>query len=287
MSDLSVIVLTFNEEIHLERVLEKVRLFTSEIYVVDSFSSDGTIKIADRFGAKVLCNAFENHSLQWQYALQHCDIKTPWVVALDADQYPSQELINKLQGFRDADIPGDMNGIYFNRHNYFQGKRLKYGGYRNFYMLKMFRYGKGFSDTNEKMDHRFVTEGKTIVWKDAVLIEDNLKEYDIDFWLTKHIRYSKQVAGEEWERRHGSLKQTITPRLFGNPDELKALFKAVWWKLPLFVRPHLYFFYRFFLQLGFLESREGRIFHFLQAYWFRLLVDYRLYKYKGKRDAKS
>ncbi|UTA68982.1 glycosyltransferase family 2 protein [Emticicia sp. 21SJ11W-3] len=273
MSDISFIILTYNESVHLRRLLSKIVGINAPVFVIDSGSTDDTVAIAEEFGAVVKVNTFENHPKQWDFALKNCLISTPWIIGLDADQYPSEELLHKLKTFSDIEVPADVNGIYFNRHNYFQGERLKYGGYRNFYMLKMFRNGKGWSDLNENMDHRFIVEGKSIIWKNEVLIEDNLKEHDIDFWLTKQIRYSNLTAQEEFQRKKGLRGQTLTPNLLGNPDERTAFLKKIWWNLPLFIRPMIYFFYRFVIRLGFLETTSGRLFHFLQGFWFRFLVD--------------
>ncbi|PLK43493.1 glycosyltransferase family 2 protein [Emticicia sp. TH156] len=287
MSDISFIILTYNESVHLRRLLSKVVGINAPVFVIDSGSTDDTVAIAEEYGAVVKVNTFENHPKQWDFALKNCLISTPWIIGLDADQYPSEELLHKLRTFSDKDVPAGVNGIYFNRHNYFQGERLKYGGYRNFYMLKMFRNGKGWSDLNENMDHRFIVEGKSIIWKNEVLIEDNLKEHDIDFWLTKQIRYSNLTAQEEFQRKKGLREQTLTPNLLGNPDERTAFLKKIWWNLPLFIRPMIYFFYRFVIRLGFLETTSGRLFHFLQGFWFRFLVDAKIRELEKQEKLKA
>jgi glycosyltransferase involved in cell wall biosynthesis len=275
-TDFSFIILTYNESIHLPRLLKSVKGLNAPIYIVDSFSTDDTLAVAASYGCEILQNKFENHPKQWDYALRTCNINTKWVIGLDADQIVTAKLANKLANFKDENLPQNINAIYFNRHNYFQGKRLKYGGYRNFVMLKMFRYGLGHSDLSENMDHRFVCPGQALVWKDGVLVEDNLKERDINFWIRKHLGYSSQVAKEEWERRNGKRKSNVKGNLFGTINEQKLFLKNIWWRLPLFVRPRLYFFYRFFIRLGFMECRQGRLFHFLHSYWFRMLVDHKL-----------
>ncbi|WP_337043597.1 glycosyltransferase family 2 protein [Emticicia sp. 17c] len=286
MSDLSIIILTFNESVHIKRLLSKISGLGVPVFIVDSGSTDDTVQIAEAHGAIVKTNPFENHPKQWDFALKNCPITTPWIVGLDADQYPSDELYQKLKSFSDATIPADVNGIYFNRHNYFQGERLKFGGYRNFYMLKMFRRTEGWSDLNENMDHRFIVNGKTILWKE-VLIEDNLKEHDIDFWLHKQIRYSNLTAQEEFQRKRGLRGQTLKPNLLGNPDERKAFLKKIWWNLPLYIRPMIYFFYRFIIRLGFLDTASGRTFHFLQGFWFRFLVDFKIKELEKKEKLKQ
>lgn len=271
----SFIVLTYNEEQHLARLLESISVLNAHIFILDSGSTDSTIEIGEQFGAKFLTHPFENHPRQWDFALKNFPVATPWVICLDADQIVTPELQTKLRSFSDEDYPG-VEGIYFNRKNFFKGRWIKHGGYYPFYLLKMFRYGVGFSDTNENMDHRFVVPGKTVVWKDGLILEENLKENNIRFWIDKHNRYSDLVAEEEIERMMRARMQTVRPNFWGSPNERTAWRKQLWWKLPRYWRPLLYFTQRFIFQLGFLDGRTGVIFHFLQAFWFRLVVDIKI-----------
>lgn len=273
--DFSFIILTYNEEMHLPRLLESIKELNAPVFILDSGSTDATPEIAAASGAAVLQHPFENHPKQWDFALKNFPVVTPWVICLDADQVVTPALKQRLRNFRNEDF-GGVNGIYFNRKNFFKGRQLKHGGYSPFYLLKMFRYGTGYSDLNENMDHRFIVPGKTIIWKDGYIIEENLKENDISFWIAKHNRYSDLVAREEVERLQRLRTQTIKPHFWGSPDERTAWLKQLWWKLPRYVRPMLYFIYRMFFQLGILDGRTGIIFHFLQAYWFRLVVDIKM-----------
>jgi glycosyltransferase involved in cell wall biosynthesis len=276
ISDFSFIILTYNEETHIQRLLESIKNLNSPNKILDSGSTDKTLSIAEDYKAEIYINTFESHPKQWDYALKNLKIDTPWIICLDADQYLSETLFSKLKNFDSNKIDKNINGIYFNRKNYFKGRWIKHGGYFPKYMLKMFRTGKGFSDLNEKMDHRFIVEGKTILWHDGYLIEENLKENQLSFWIDKHNRYSDLLAAEEVERRRNNLWQTVKPNIFGTPDEKIAFYKKTWWSLPLLIRPFLYFFYRYFLRLGFLDGREGFIFHFLQAFWFRFIIDVKI-----------
>jgi hypothetical protein len=218
-----------------------------------------------------------------EFALTNFPIKSPWVICLDADQVVTPGLKKKLACFTDNDYAG-INGIYFNRKNFFKGRWIRHGGYYPFYLLKMFRYGVGFSDTNENMDHRFVVPGASITWKDGILLEENLKENKISFWIEKHNRYSDLVAREEVERMQLARSQTERPHFWGSPNERKAWFKRLWWRLPRYVRPMIYFAYRMIFQLGILDGRTGVIFHFLQGFWFRLIVDVKIDEIlKGKK----
>ncbi|WP_256007274.1 glycosyltransferase family 2 protein [Pedobacter deserti] len=269
---ISFIVLTLNEQMHLPRLFDSIRNLNSQIYVLDSGSSDETLTICEKYGAEVKYHPFENHPKQWNAALHAFQVNTPWVICLDADQYIAPDLSKKLTAFSDAEY-ATVNGIYFNRKNYFQGKWIRYGGYYPKYMLKMFRYTAGFSDLSEAMDHRFQVPGRTLIWKNAHIIEENLKENKIHFWIEKHNRYSDLLA--ESNSSNQSLYQAES-RIFGNPNERNAWCKKIWADLPLLVRPFLYYFYRLIFRLGILDGIRGNIFHFLQAFWFRLIVDIKI-----------
>lgn len=274
-SEFSFIVLTYNEEQHLPRLLNSIAKLNAPLFILDSGSTDQTLKIAEDFGASIKYNAFENHPKQWDFALKNFEVKTPWLIGLDADQIVTPELFDLLANFKDEHHK-DINGIYFNRKNFFKGKWIKYGGYYPKYLLKMFRTNIGFSDINENMDHRFIVSGNTIVWKKGHILEENLKENEISFWINKHNRYSDLVADEEIERMTALRTQTIKPKLFGDPNQRKAFLKKLWWKLPRFVRPFIYFGYRMVFQLGILDGKTGILFHFLQGFWFRLIIDVKI-----------
>ena len=271
----SFIILTYNEEIHLPRLLASIRGLDASIFVLDSFSTDTTCIIAQAAGATVQQNIFVNHPTQWGFALKNFAINTPWAICLDADQVLTPALYLRLQHFDDKNFK-HVNGIYFSRKNYFKGRWIKHGGYYPFYLLKMIRYGVGCSDLNQNMDHRLIVPGNTVIWKHGHLLEENLKENKISFWIDKHNKYSDLLALEETERILGLRSQTIKPRFWGSPDERTAWLKQLWWQLPRYVRPSLYFTYRMIFKLGILDGRTGIIFHFLQAFWFRLVVDIKI-----------
>lgn len=273
--DFSFIILTYNEEQHLPRLLDSISGLNASIYILDSGSTDKTLDIAKQHQAFVKINPFENHPKQWDFALKNFDIQTPWVIGLDADQIVTPELFLSLQNFKDENYT-NINGIYFNRKNYFKGKWIKHGGFYPKYLLKMFRTNIGYSDLNENMDHRFIAPGPTEIWKKGHIIEENLKENKVSFWITKHNRYSDLIAEEEVERLNNLRNQTIKPNFWGSPDERNAWLKRLWWKLPLGLRPFLYFSYRLFYKLGILDGSTGVLFHFLQGFWFRLIVDVKI-----------
>jgi glycosyltransferase involved in cell wall biosynthesis len=273
---LSVILLTHNEEANLPACLESLRGLACELFVVDSGSTDRTVEIAQAAGATVVEHPFETHTQQWTWVLQHAPIATTWVLALDADQRLIPALRDELAALfaRQENVEG-IDGFYLNRRQVFRGKWIRYGGYYPKYLLKLFRRSKVRTDRNDLADHHFYVEGRVRKLQHD-LIEENKKEDNIAFWIEKHERYATLLACEEWQRRHENLQTPVAPALLGTPDQRILWLKRLWSHFPLYVRPFLYFVYRYICRVGFLDGKEGFIFHFLQAFWFRLLVDIKL-----------
>jgi glycosyltransferase involved in cell wall biosynthesis len=278
---LSVVILTFNEEINLPRCLSSLRGLEAETFLVDSGSTDQTLEIAALYGAAVVHHPFETHAVQWAWALQSLPLSTDWVLALDADQSLTPEAVQELRALD----PGAINGYYIKRRQVFRGRWIKHGGYYPKYLLKLFRRDKVALDSNDLLDHHFyVTEPTGKLRHD--LTEQNTKEDDITFWIEKHNRYSTLMAREEFLRKQGDITSPLEASLWGSPDQRMLRLKQAWRRLPLLIRPFLYFFYRYILRAGWLDGKEGFIFHFLQAFWFRLLVDIKLEELAGREPAR-
>jgi len=276
MIPVSVIMTTRNEVANIERTLHEIKGFVDEIFVIDSESSDGTVEIARRYATKVVNLPYKHGSIiPWifQWGLDNLPIRNEWVLILEADQRPDEELKSALDTlFAQPSIV--ENGFYLRRKQIFRGKWIRFGGYSNKWMLKLFRKGQGELDPKEEDTRVYVRGGteKLAGW----LVEENAKEERILFYLEKHLRYAEAFARDEFERRRTGVKWKLEPRPFGTPDERTLWFKTLYYRTPLFVRPWFYFLYRYFLLLGFLDGKQGFIFHFLQAYWFRLVIDIRL-----------
>jgi exosortase/archaeosortase family protein len=273
---LAVIILTFNEEKNLVKCLESVKKLSAPIFIVDSYSTDNTEIIAKSYNAHFIQNKFSTHTLQWKFALQNLPEDIDWVLGLDADQSLSERLENEINKMFNSteDIPYD--GYYIRRRNYFLNKWIRFGGYQNRYLLKLFKRDKVYLDESELMDHHFYVNGSTKRLKNE-LSENNYKE-NLDFWKSKHVKYAELQAKEEFEKL---LKNK--GNLFGNQDQRRLYLKSIWNLMPLFIRPLLYFIYRYFLLGGFLDGKIGAKFHYLQAYWYRRKVDENIYLLKSKK----
>jgi glycosyltransferase involved in cell wall biosynthesis len=273
---ISVLVLTYNEGRNLEACLESVSSLAGEIFVVDSGSSDGTVDVAKGHGAEVITHAFETHAKQWNWALRSLPFSREWTLCLDADHRVTVELADEIARlFRKGVSLTGVDGFYVKRRQVFRGKWIKHGGYYPKYMLKLVRHQQSWCDETELIDFRMYVKGPTQLLRHDV-IEANEKEADISFWIAKHNRFASLQAQEEMRRARNRTPWAVTPSLFGTPDQRVLWLKDRWYRMPLYVRPFIYFFYRFILRLGFLDGKEGFVFHFLQAFWYRLLVDINL-----------
>lgn len=274
---ITVLLTTRNEEANVGRTLESVHGRMAQVLVIDSESTDRTVEIASRYADRVVDLAYEHgRIIPWifQWGLDHLPIENDWVLILEADQAVTPELHAELRElFRDPGaIPAD--GYYIRRKQVFRGRWIRWGGYGTKYLLKLFRRSKGQLDPLEQ-DTRVYVDGP-VAKLSAPLEEWNRKEDSILFYLEKHLRYAEAFAREELERRRHGTPFKAEPRLFGTPDQRVLWLKRAYYRSPLYVRPFVYFLYRYFLRLGILDGKEGFVFHFLQAFWFRLVVDVRL-----------
>jgi glycosyltransferase involved in cell wall biosynthesis len=270
----SFLMLTLNEEINLPHSLASIADLTDDIVVVDSYSSDKTVDIAQRFGARVLQNKFENHAKQWLWGFHNAGLKYDWVFMYDPDHRLTPELQTELRDLFEREVEQGINGFYVKRRNVFRGKWIRHGGYYPVHMLKLVRRNKVQFDEHE-FDYRAYVPPPTAQLKNDI-IEENLKENDITFWIDKHNRFAVRQAEEEIFRTQHPESWTTKATLFGNHDQRTLWLKQRWYKMPLFVRPFVYFTYRYIFRLGFLDGKTGFMFHFLQAFWYRLVVDIKL-----------
>lgn len=270
---LSLIILTLNEADNLPRLLESIKPLNCSIFVVDSGSTDQTTQIAASAGAHVFQHTFESHALQWQWALDHLPLESDWILALDADQFLTPECAAELATLlASPSLLPNIDGLYIKRRQHFRGRWIRHGTYYPKFLLKAFRRSSVFFDPHDLVDHHFYVRGRTLELQHD-LIEQNAKEDDLTFWIAKHNRYAALIAREEVARLQTGEISPYAPSLTGNADARILWLKRLWRRLPLFVRPFLYFSYRYFLRLGFLDGKQGFIFHFMQALWFRLLID--------------
>lgn len=265
------VILTFNEEKNIETCLQSVAGWCQQIIVVDSGSTDRTLDICRKYTGLIFPHPYIDHASQWDWSLKNLPLECDWVLRLDADDLVSEELKRQVEQVMVAPEP-DVSGYYVVHRHYFRNKPIH--GLKT-HWLCLIRHKNIRIDHSELVDFRFIVDGKTRNLSGSI-IESNQKELEIDFWLDKHQKFSSRMAAEEVLRRAGVLRWSISGRLLGNPDERMIWFKNIWYHMPLFVRPFIYFTYRYFFRLGLLDGVNGFVYHFLQAFWFRLVVDIKI-----------
>lgn len=272
--DLTAMIVTYNEARNLPACLASVAGWVRAIVVVDSGSTDETVVIARRAGATVVPHPFESHPAQWNWALRTVTVQTPWVLAIDADQRVTPALRDRLAETLPM-APPDLAGYYVERRLVFRGRWLRWGGCTR-WMLKVFRTGQARSDEAEAPDHRFYVAGKTGTLR-APLLEENQNEQDLAVWLAKQRQRAQRQAELEWRWRAGDPPPwLIRPTWRGSPDQRILWWKSRWYRMPRYLRPVLYFLYRYLLLGGWLDGWPGLLFHGVQGFWLRWLVDVEL-----------
>lgn len=264
MTDVAVIVLTFNEEENIAQALRSVAGWARQVFVFDSLSTDATAEIARSFGAAVVEHPFANYSAQRNAALDTLPITAEWIFVLDADEWLTEELKHEVAATITAK-PVE-NVFLVKRRLIWMGRWIRRGIYPN-WNPRMFRFGTARYDAREVNEHLDV-RGATGSLRHDFIHEDRKPIGD---WIAKHNRYSTMEARELLrDDRHGQLK----PQLFGRQHERVRWMRVnVWERMPPLLRPLFYFAYRYFARGGVLDGRAGFAFHFLHALWFPMLID--------------
>lgn len=270
MLDLTTIILTFNEELHIRRALENVSCISKHIIVVDCNSTDKTCEICSEFdNVEVVQHAWPgNQAAQFNWTIDHNKIDTEWILRIDADEYLLPELLEELEHDIPT-LPKDITGIEFKRRHIFMGKWVKRGIYP-VVMMRMFRTGVGRYDERLMDEHIVLSEGRSMVMKndfcDHSLI--SISEYCI-----KHVNYAYREATEVLAEVYELQEKSTSVGSHGKQAESKHKKKNKYNRFPVFWRSFAYFCYRYFFRFGFLDGKEGFLFAYIQGWWYRTLVD--------------
>ncbi len=128
MTDLTAIILTKNEELNIADCIRSIQSLAKRIIVIDSFSTDKTIQIAERLGAEVQQHEFINYSKQFLYGLNETDIQTTWVLRIDADERLTDASRKEIEKLCNENMHTDVNGIVLRFEVTFLGRKLRHGG---------------------------------------------------------------------------------------------------------------------------------------------------------------
>ncbi|MFC3200253.1 glycosyltransferase family 2 protein [Alteromonas oceani] len=275
-SNLSVLILTHNEELHIRRCIESLKPIVSQIFVVDSGSTDKTIQICEELGVRVFRRKWKNYSDQFQWGLDNCPIETDWVMRMDADEYIEPDLIAELPKVL-AVAKAETSGFYIRRKYFFLGQWIKHGAVYPLNLLRVWRTGKGRIESRWMDEHIVLDDGGQTEMLSGHIVDDNLN--NTKWWTDKHNKYADREMVDILGRKYSlfAADQTLEVDDSSSQAKIKRLVKEkLYNRIPLFVRPLLYFLYRYFIRLGFLDGKKGFAFHFFQGYWYRSMVDLRV-----------
>lgn len=278
--DITAIILTYNEEIHIERCIQSVQKVCSNVLVVDSYSQDRTCQIAEGLGARVVQHPFENQAKQFNWAIDNIEINSEWIWRVDADEIIEDNLVklvfNEVNSEKlkvKSDPSEQVNGIYVNKKIVFMGRPLLHGGWYPAQQIKIIRKGFGRSEDKMMDEHLIITSGKTISL-DGDQTDWNLKP--LDWWWAKHHGYAKREAMMQLKVNSEKLivgNIEVEGKLFGTNAEFKRYMKNLYGHCPRYVRAVVYFVSRYFFMFGFLDGYAGWYWHTRQGLMYRWMVD--------------
>jgi len=274
------VVLTLNEERNLPGCLASLAGWVREIFVVDSGSTDGTLAIAREAGATVFQHPFEHYGAQRNWAIDNLPIAAPWTLHVDADERITPELCESITAAlaRGSASLGQIDGFLVSRRTMFMGRWIRHGGHYPAWHLRLVRTGAARCEDRLYDQHFYVAGAVQKLQGDLI---DTLTP-DLATFTARHLRWAALEAAEQ-EAPADAVGRIRGKLATDNAIERRRWLRDWYARLPLFVRPTAYFLYRYIVRLGFLDGRAGLVFHVLQGFWFRFLVDALIFERRVRR----
>lgn len=271
MDQITIIIPTVNEELNISKCIRSLKGFSKTIFVVDSNSSDKTKEISESLGAVVLQGDWNTFSEKINWAMNNIPIKTKWVMRIDADEILCKGFIDKWKLECVKDQMSDAYAV--NRRFAFLGQEMRFGGWGGLWDVRIWKHGHAEME-RRPIDEHLIIDG-TLSRLNVKILDDNLN--GVSAWIYKHNTYSNNEA-----LIFDKLKNT---KAHGDKTaKFKRFLKnKIYYNVPLLIRPFLFFIYRYFILLGFLDGRKGFIFHVLHSFWYRFLVDVKIFEQQLKR----
>ncbi len=261
---ITVITLTYNEEINVRHALESVYGWADEILVVDSYSTDRTLEIAREYTDKIYQHPFEDFAQQRNWALE-LPITHDWIFYLDADEVVSDDLKRELECIFSNGISHDVDVLAVRHAFFFLGKHLRYAH-------------QGALELRIMRKDRVSWKSRGLEWLyfdgTMLMLETRLKHYNrrsLHMWTADQNKRAGLLA----DYLYGSREEEGR---WESHDFVKRMKYRLYYKLPLFVRPIFHFCYRYFIRLGILDGIPGLIYAFLMYFWFYFLIDAKYYE---------
>ena len=261
--NISIIILCLNEELHIERLIKNIKKFTSKIFVVDSFSSDKTIDILTKYKINYIQRKFISYSDQLNWAIKNNPFKTDWIFRMDSDELLNKKLVKEIEEMMNTNI----HGIMVKRNVFFLNRQLSNGVHKNSYILRVWRKNLGYC-SEDLVDEQIILKEGIVSKTKSLMIEKNLKGFF--FYLAKHLKYSSLEANNYFLNKKRFRLNSF--RLNKNNNKKYEIY----YKLPIFIRPILYFFYLLFFKSPFKDGLVGLLYLVIQTLIYRLIVDLKI-----------
>jgi glycosyltransferase involved in cell wall biosynthesis len=266
---ITAIILTFNEELHIRRCIERLKSWCARIIVVDSFSGDRTVDVCRELGAEVHQRAFINQAEQFQWALDSIPVHSDWVLRVDADEYFETALIAEIQE-RLPSLSSEVTGIEFRRKMIFRKRWIRHGTYYPVVLLRLWRTGTARIEQRWMDEHVTQLRGGRMLFGKGDFVDENLQT--IGAWTAKHNNYATRHMIDFVGRETGLIPTEPMPSS-RKARTKRWLRESIFGGAPLYLRSVLYFVYRYIFRLGFLDGKQGFVWHFLHGFWFFMLID--------------
>ncbi len=279
MADVTAIVLTKNEAANLGACLASVRGFCKRVVVVDCGSTDATADIAREHGAEVLVHAFSYYAAQFNWGVDNAGITTQWVLRLDADERFTPAVCAHCEALMAEHANDDVDGIVIESDFYFLGRLMKHGGSKK-RKIMLFKRGRGRIEDRKRDAHTILTSGGRTVAITERFLHNDFK--DLNSYIARYNWYSIRELQDFNAYEHGASYDVNTDARLRAHRRKKF---TVYYRAPMFLRAWLWFVYNYILRLGFLDGREGFIYHFFESYWYRFLVDAKIYEQRKTNAA--
>ncbi len=267
-ADITAIILTKNEETNIADCIKSIVNTVKRIVVIDSYSTDRTVEIVKECGVEIYQHPFENYARQYMYGVEIAHADTVWTLRIDADERLSPDSAYELEQLCNENMDTDVAGIVLRFKKNFLGKDLYHGGTYPWKKMNCYKTKLGTIEDRNMDEHIILSSGTVIEMKTDCLHFDFKS---LEYFVNKHNWYSSRETVDYFE----NMKMN-KPR---NELDIKTWVKMnIYYKLPLGMRAHIYYIYRYYILMGFLDGKEGKIYAFLQAYWYRYLVDAKIYE---------
>ena len=274
-ASISVVILTLNEEVNLAECLDSC-VWSDDIVVLDSFSSDRTREIATGKGARFLQRRFDNYAAQRNAALSEVRFKHPWVLMVDADERTPPDLVAEMnRGVANAD--SDTVMFRMRRKDFFLGRWLRHSSGYPTWFGRLVRTGR--VRVEREVNEEYIADGK------VAYLQSHLLHYPFNrgvaYWYERHNRYSSMEAVAKVESR--ALPLSFKSLFGADPIGRRRVLKQIVYRLPL--RPMIWFLYLYVFRLGFLDGRAGLAFSRMRASY-EMMIDLKVIEI-GRARAKQ